>query len=65
MFAQPLPAGPLSEPANHDAVCAVLRWAARKGVDVADAGMVCDALGLNLKAALNKTEDEMRGTPAP
>ena len=47
-----------TEQSNHAAVCAVLRWAARKEVDVADVGVVCAALGLDLGAALKEASGE-------
>lgn len=62
-FVQPLRVRELSARGNHSAVCAVLRCAARVKADVADAGMVCDALGLDLKAALNRAGNG--GTPSP
>lgn len=44
--------------ANHAAVCTVLRIAARLGAGVDDAGLVCDALGLDLGAALKEAVGE-------
>ena len=42
-------------PHEHDAaVRTVLRAAARCHADVADAGLVCDALGLSLREALSR-----------
>lgn len=50
---------PPSSAQEHDAaVKQVLRVAARRHADVADAGVVCAALGLSLKDALERSQSQ-------
>lgn len=48
---------PEVDPQTHDRVVKLaLRWAARRHADVTDVDVVCDALGLDLSAALRRSQ---------